>query len=105
MSESVERFQRFLEAQKGEYGRTLPAKVEQAEALWRQGTDLEGLQRLGHTIYGAAGTYGFNDAGKAARELEDAVQALRAAAEGDTAPLRARVEAALAALRQAVPPA
>jgi HPt (histidine-containing phosphotransfer) domain-containing protein len=101
VSAASERFAKFLEAQKGEYRQSLPGKVGQAEASWAAG-DLEGLQRLAHTVYGSAGTYGFAPTGQAAREVEEAVQALRAA-PGDDA-LRARAQAALAAFRASLPP-
>ena len=74
-------FQRFLDEQRSEYGRSLPGKVAQIEAHWRfvasgrgEADTLAELERLAHTLAGTAGTLGFAAAGLAAKTLELLVQ-------------------------------
>ncbi len=108
MSTPQELFQKFLAEQRSEYGRSLPGKVGQAEALWRlaaagqpAGEALAQLERLAHTLGGTAGTLGFVATGLAAKALERLVQsALQDAGEWPN--LRPRIEGAVAALQDSL---
>ncbi len=111
MSTPQELFQKFLAEQRSEYGRSLPGKVGQVEALWRlaaagppAGETLAQLERLAHTLGGTAGTLGFVAAGQAAKALELLLQqALQDATEWTV--LQPRIERALAALQDSLPQA
>lgn len=102
------RIAQFVAAQRAGYAATLPARVAAAESLWRQALEgeatadrLEELERIGHTLYGTAGTYGLHETGQAGAELEAAVAAARTHLPPGPAQRRA-VEEALAALRRSV---
>lgn len=109
MSGPQQLFQQFLDEQRSEYGRCLPDKVAQIEALWRlaaaTGSDLEvrvRLERLAHTLAGTAGTLGFVAAGQAARALELLVQqALQGG--GEWTALHPDIELAIAGLHASLP--
>jgi HPt (histidine-containing phosphotransfer) domain-containing protein len=81
VSTPQQHFQRFLDEQRSEYGRSLPGKVGQIEAHWRfvasgrgDADTLAELERLAHTLAGTAGSLGFTAAGQAAKALELLVQ-------------------------------
>lgn len=101
-------FQKFLAEQRSQYGRSLPGKVGQIEALWRlvaagdhAGEALAQLERLAHTLGGTAGSLGFVAAGQAARALELLIQ--RAGQPGvEWAALQPGIERAVAALQESL---
>ncbi|HET7401341.1 MAG TPA: Hpt domain-containing protein [Usitatibacter sp.] len=74
-------FEEFLARQREDYGRALPARVAGLREAWerasasRSDDDYATLQRAAHSIAGSGGTFGFPEAGTAARELETAVEA------------------------------
>lgn len=70
----------FLEEQRADYTRSLPLRLAQIAALWRQiltGEDvaaaLPKLERHAHSIAGSAATFGWAELGLAAQALELAV--------------------------------
>jgi chemotaxis protein histidine kinase CheA len=104
MNAPQEQFRAFLELQRADYQRALPAKLAQLQALWLQIeadpglAGLAELERLAHTLSGTAGTFGFSEVGRAARLLEE----LLTDVARDDAPLtpdrRAGISRAVAAL-------
>lgn len=89
MSMPPQDFEKFLDLQRADYQRALPGKMAQIHALWRAldaggeaPSPLADLERLAHTLAGAAGTFGFGEVGQAAKALE---LLLRPAVEGDGA--------------------
>ena len=111
MSTPQQHFQRFLDEQRSEYGRSLPGKVGQIEAHWRfvasgrgdAGTLAE-LERLAHTLAGTAGSLGFTAAGQAAKALELLMQRAMQNAAGWTA-LHPDIERAIGLLQESLPSA
>ena len=111
MSTPQQLFQRFLDEQRSEYGRSLPGKVRQIEAHWRfvasggaEADTLAELLRLAHTLAGTAGTLGFAAAGQAAKALELLVQrAMQGAAECSV--LHPDIERAIGLLQGSLPSA
>ena len=111
MSTPQQLFQKFLDEQRNEYGRSLPGKVGQIEALWRvvasgggECEPLAELERLAHTLAGTAGTLGFAAAGQAAKALELLVQ--RAGRGGaDWVALHPDIEQAIGLLQDSLPSA
>lgn len=109
MSTPQELFQKFLDEQRAEYGRSLPEKVCQIVALSRVAVDgehvgetLVQLERLAHTLGGTAGTLGFVATGQAAKALELLVQqATQDSAEW--AALKPRIDRAIAVLQDSLP--
>ena len=111
VSTSQQLFDKFLIAQRSEYGRGLPGKVAQIAAHWRsmasgcadRGMRAE-LERLTHTLAGTAGTLGFVATGQAAQALELLVQ--QAGRSGaDWAALNADIERAIGLLQDSLPDA
>lgn len=109
MSTPQELFQKFLDEQRSEYGRSLPEKVDQIVALSRlaaagelPGEPLAQLERLAHTLGGTAGTLGFVATGQAAKALELLVQQAPPDAAGWTV-LKARIDRAVTALQDSLP--
>ena len=111
VSTSQQLFEKFLIAQRSEYGRSLPGKVAQIAAHWRsmasdcadRGMRAE-LERLTHTLAGTAGTLGFVATGQAAQALELLVQQAGRGGE-DRAALSADVERAIGLLQDSLPDA
>lgn len=109
MSSPQQLFQQFLDEQRSEYGRSLPGKVAQIDALWRVAAAGESeaqsrlqLERLAHTLAGTAGTLGFVAVGQAARALELLVQqALQGGGEWTT--LHPAIALAIAGLHASLP--
>ncbi len=90
-----------------DYAEQLPRSVAQMEALWRAlaagdapAAGLDQLLRLAHGIAGAGGTFGFAEASRCARELEFALEGLRAGTADAAA--RQRAATLLQQLKQAV---
>jgi HPt (histidine-containing phosphotransfer) domain-containing protein len=108
MTQTPEDFLRFLEEQRGEYGRGVPAKVSEMERLAAGiGTDptveLAVLERLAHSMAGAGGTFGFEELGTAAKALERSVQRLRESGEAATAAQREEILGAIRHLKTKLP--
>jgi HPt (histidine-containing phosphotransfer) domain-containing protein len=109
MSLPPEDFMRFLEEQRQEYRRGIPAKLEQMEAIVERlergdaTADLAGLERLAHSMAGSGGTFGFEELGVAAKALERSVQRLKEAGSGATPSQRAQVRAAMRVLHGKLP--
>lgn len=61
----------------GEFVADLPSRARDIEACM-EGAQVDSLKRLAHQLAGASAGYGFSDLGKAARELELALEALSA---------------------------
>lgn len=109
MSSPQQLFQQFLDEQRADYGRSLPGKVAQIEALWRDaaatGSDVAlrvQLERLAHTLAGTAGTLGFVAVGQAAKALELLVQqGLQGG--GEWTNLQPDIERAIAGLQGSLP--
>lgn len=109
MSTPQQLFQQFLNEQRSEYGRSLPEKVGQIEALWRLAAASEAeaesrlqLERLAHTLAGTAGTLGFVAVGQAAKALELLVQqGLQGG--GEWTALHPDIERAIAGLQVSLP--
>lgn len=116
MATQAEEFRELMDGMRAEYRADLPAKLRTLSLLW-QGLDgaqaepaatrLGELRRLAHTLAGSATTFGMPEVTEAARELEQAFvavmedpSALGTGTPGGAA-LRARVVAALDALRRA----
>lgn len=109
MSTPQQLFQQFLDEQRKEYGRSLPGKVGQIEALWRLAAaadpdvePLAQLERLAHTLAGTAGTLSFLATGHAAKALELLLQQAGQAGSGG-AGLHAEIERAIGCLRGSLP--
>lgn len=110
MSSPQQLFQQFLDAQRAEYGRSLPGKVAQIEALWRLAAgagpepgSMVQLERLAHTLAGTAGTLGFVATGQAARALELLLQQEALQGGGEGTALHPDIERAVAALLGSLP--
>ena len=106
--QTPEDFLRFLEEQRGEYGRGAPDKVKEMERLAASiGTDpsveLAVLERLAHSMAGAGGTFGFEELGTAAKAVERSVQRLREAGEAATAAQGEEVRGAIRHLKTKLP--
>lgn len=106
MSTPQQLFQQFLDEQRKEYGRSLPGKVGQIEALWRLAAaaapevePLAQLERLAHALAGTAGTLGFVATGHAAKALELLAQQAGAGGAG----LQAEIEGAIGCLQDSLP--
>lgn len=109
MSTPQQLFQQFLDQQRAAYGRNLPGKIGQIEALWRvaaaAGSETASrvqLERLAHTLAGTAGTLGFVAAGRAARALELLVQQAMQGEDKWTA-LQPDIELAIVGLQGSLP--
>ncbi|NQV70649.1 MAG: Hpt domain-containing protein [Pseudohongiella sp.] len=66
-----------LQAIHEEYAKALPGKIQEIESVFNSAVHGDGkheaitiLHRLLHTIAGSAGTHGFPESSKAAREME-----------------------------------
>ena len=111
LSTSQQLFEKFLIAQRSEYGRSLPGKVAQIAAHWRsmasdcadRGMRVE-LERLTHTLAGTAGTLGFVFTGHAAQALELLVQQAVRGGQ-DWAALSSDMERAIGLLQDSLPDA
>ena len=109
MSTPQQLFQKFLDEQRSEYGRSLPGKVGEIRALWQlaaagghEAESLAQLERLAHTLGGTAGTLGFVAAGQAAKALELLVQqAMQDAAEWTA--MHPHIERAIGCLQDSLP--
>ena len=104
MSVSRDEFEKILALQRARYGRSLPAKVAQIQALWdglqadsAVQPSLHEIERLAHTLGGTAGTLGFADLGLAAQSLERLLAP--GAQPGDAWPPGRRSDIALALRR------
>jgi len=111
MSRSKADLLEYIEAQRAEYRRTLPAKVASFETLWRDARQAHGspdplvdLERLAHNLHGTAGTYGFHDLSRAGQALELAVRALMDAGALPTGEQERQVTLALDTVRRNLPP-
>ena len=109
MSTPQQLFQKFLDEQRSEYGRSLPGKVGQIEAHWRVVASGDGkvdsiaeLERLAHTLAGTAGTLGFVATGQAAKALELLVQRAMQDTAGWAA-LHPDIEQAIGYLQDSLP--
>ena len=109
MSTPQQLFQKFLDEQRSEYGRSLPGKVGEIRALWQlaaadghEGESLARLERLAHTLAGTAGTLGFVVPGQAAKALELLMQQAMQDEAGWTA-LRSDIERAIDCLQDSLP--
>jgi HPt (histidine-containing phosphotransfer) domain-containing protein len=77
---------------RGEYRKSMPAKLDRIEALWElilkgmsDDTRLVQLKKELHTIAGSAGTFGLPQVGNAARAAEDCLgEAADATGLGET---------------------
>ena len=109
MSTPQQLFQRFIDEQRSEYGRSLPDKVRQIEVRWRfvasgggEADSFAELERLAHTLAGTSGTLGFAAASQAAKALELLVQrAMQDAASW--AALHSEIEQAIGYLQNSLP--
>jgi HPt (histidine-containing phosphotransfer) domain-containing protein len=111
VSRSRAELAQFIEAQRVDYLRGLPERMAQIDACWaeaRQAVEpreqLLVLERLGHGLYGTAGTFGFLGLSEAGHELEGAAEALAQAA-GDDQAARRRVADAVEQVRRSLPTA
>lgn len=85
MNESAKEFvKQRMNAMRRQFGDTIPERLQEIIQAWEKwsGDDaeeqgLEVLHRLLHTLAGSAGTFGFIDLGKEAREIESELNALR----------------------------
>jgi HPt (histidine-containing phosphotransfer) domain-containing protein len=81
MSGPSDEFFHFLEEQRLDYHRALPAKLVELETAWDSMAADSGdaawtvLERMAHNLAGSAGTFGFTEIGDAAKLLERAIQA------------------------------
>ena len=73
----------FIEAQRLDYLQALPERMAQIDACWAQAQQADGardrlalLERLGHGLYGTAGTFGLAGLSAAGHALETAALAL-----------------------------
>ena len=107
MDNARDEFEAFLAAQRADYARALPAKVAALEALWaamgESAAGLKEFERAAHSIYGAAGTFGFHDVGAHAGTLETVAQEALEAGGGLTPEQAGRIAEALGALRLSLP--
>lgn len=92
------------------YARDLPAKVARIEDAWSHvvaagtgGETLDTLRRMVHSLVGGAGSFGLPAVTERARALEVAVDALVKRGDAPVGPAAARIEEALEALRAAAP--
>ncbi len=102
-------FLAFLEAQRADYRRSLPQRLDQIEALWRQVLNgeapaeaLASLERCAHGLAGSGATFGFAGMGAAARVLELAVNPLLGSAHALTPTLQTEVSQAIEALQRSL---
>lgn len=108
MSTPQQQFQQFLDEQRQAYGRSLPGKVGQIEAIWRLAVANSGvaslaeLERLVHTLAGTAGTLGFVATGHAAKALELLLQRVVQSGAG-VAGLHSDIERAIGSLQDSLP--
>ncbi len=93
---------------RADYAEQLPRAVAQMEALWRQlvavetaPTAMDELMRTAHSIAGAGGTFGFDQASRAARALELALDPFRLGSSIPDATAQAGIAALLDELKQA----
>jgi HPt (histidine-containing phosphotransfer) domain-containing protein len=110
MTTPEEGFLRFLEEQRAEYRRGLPAKLEEMEAIVERigaesPADLAAVERLAHSMAGSGGTFGFEALGRAAKALELCAQRLRQSGDRATGAQRSEIHGAVRDLRDALPPA
>jgi len=117
MSTRQEAFQKFLDLQRADYKRALPAKVAEVQARWQASetdpaTPLADLERLAHTLAGTAGTLGFHELGHAAKSLETLLADAAAVGQGEegdvsgpalTPAQRLDISQAIAALHASLP--
>src|SRR5688572_14125911 len=91
----------FIAAQRADYVRGLPAKLEQMQASWDAGdpAGLAFMARVAHSLHGTAGTYGLAAIGQAGAGIEAALEALEAPG-ADRKAGRQAVEEALEAFRR-----
>jgi len=106
MAEPSPAFLAQLQALREAFTRDVPARLTELEKAWAdpEGNDLaklEQLQQLSHRLAGAAGTFGLQALGQAARELELMVKATSSEPEPMPEALRSLVEDQLAKLRLA----
>ena len=108
---TVEAFKQQLAALGAEYRRTLPAKLDEIDALWRNLASgaaaparLVDLQRALHTIAGTARTLGVAGVSEAAAAAEAAVEPHAGRGKLPPAAGRKKLEDLLAALRASAPP-
>lgn len=109
MSRSRAELAQFIEAQRLDYLSALPERMAQIDACWAQVQQAGGsreqltvLERLGHGLYGTAGTFGFADLSVAGQELEAAALALAELPQATDA-ARRRVSDAIEQVRRSLP--
>lgn len=103
-----EQFLHLLDAQRNNYARALPGRVEDMERRWRAlasgircDGDAEELGRAAHALRGSGSTFGFPEISRNAGLVEQLLQGLP---QGRPSRRRAaRVAAALDSLRLALP--
>lgn len=100
--------ERTLENLRQDYAEQLVRTVAQMEVAWRRlaageipAAEIEALMRKAHTIAGAAGTFEFERASRAARALELLLDPLCAGARLPDSATQARIAALLEELRLA----
>lgn len=110
MSQSQRELLQCIEAQRADYLRTLPEKVNQIETLWQDARQAAGapdklsaLEHLAHSLHGTAGTYGFRDLSHAGHTLERAVQALLDAGAAPTSAQQLQITETVNAVRLNLP--
>ena len=103
-------FSLFLEAQRAEYGSSLPQRLAQVESLWREVLSHEAspqalvsLERCAHSLAGSSGTFGFAALGDAARVLELALGPLLNAPHALTPTAKVEINQAVEALLISLP--
>ncbi|MEO7887508.1 MAG: Hpt domain-containing protein [Polaromonas sp.] len=100
----------FLEAQRADYTRALPNRLEQLLSLWQQilnGDDvaqaLPTLERHAHSLAGSAATFGWRELGLAAQALELLIEPHASAGKPLSPEAQAEVGKAVEALQQRFP--
>jgi chemotaxis protein histidine kinase CheA len=112
MSSPNTAFLAFLEQQRVDYCAGLPARWLQIEAHWQQllrgeapQQALDGLERCAHGLAGSGATFGCAAMGDAARQLELAIDPLRASAHALSPEALAALTQAVEALQRSFPDA
>ena len=97
----------FLEAQRADYTRSLPRRLEQVALLWQQilngdalSESLPAFERHAHSLAGSAATFGWADLGLAAQAVELAIEPHVSAAQPLTPEAQAEVGLAVEELQR-----
>ena len=93
--------ERDLQRLKEAYGRKLPGKLAQLDALLQEAwadpdqKQVENAYRLAHQLKGTAGSYGFSELGEEMRRIEEALTGIAKGSTPDLVTVRKEIESAL----------